>query len=150
MNNTVVMNIGLWTQNNIGPDFDVPKKYDEGKVVFLTCDDGAYEGIEKFINDSIGEDFFSKDRAYIKFDIILNNHSVYRFQYDIYNKKKKLLTENAEHRVAMNIDDGITYRIYMLKDFNFAQISYILKCQLVAIHHIIRKYLSFWLYIISA
>ena len=83
MNNTVVMNIGLWTQNNIGPDFGVPKKYDAGKIVFLKYDDDIYEGIEKFINDSIGEDFFSKDRAYIEFDIILNNHSVYRFQYDI-------------------------------------------------------------------
>ena len=142
MNNTVIMNIGLWTQNNIGPDFGVPKKYDAGKIVFLKYDDGIYKGIEKFINDSIVEDFFSKDRAYIEFDIILNNHSVYRFQYDIYNKKKKLLIENAEHRVAMSIVDVVAYRIDMLKDFNFTQISYILKCQLVTIHHIIRKFLN--------
>ena len=142
MNNTVIMNIGLWTQNNIGPDFDVPKKYDAGKIVFLAYDDGIYEGIEKFINSSIEFDFFNKDRAFVEFDIIINNNSVYRFQYDIYNKKKKLLTENAEHRVAMSIVDGVAYRIGMLKDFNFTQISYILKCQLVTIHHIIRKFLN--------
>ena len=90
MNNTVIMNIGLWTQNNIGPDFDVRKRYDAGKIVFLTYDDDIYEGIEKFINSSIEFDFFNKDRAFVEFDIIINNNSVYRFQYDIYNKKKKM------------------------------------------------------------
>ena len=134
------MNIGLWTQNNIGPDFGVPKKYDAGNIVFLKYDDDIYKGIEKFINDSIEFDFFNKDRAFVEFDIIINNHSVYRFQYDIYNKKKKLLIENAEHRVAMSIVDGVAYRIYMLKDFNFTQISYMLKCQFVAIHQIVCKF----------
>ena len=68
------MNIGLWTQNNIGPDFGVPKKYDAGNIVFLTYDDDIYEGIEKFINSSIEFDFFNKDRAFVEFDIIIDNH----------------------------------------------------------------------------
>ena len=95
------------------------------------------------LGDNHEFDFFNKDRAFVEFDIIINNNSVYRFQYDIYNKKKKLLIENAEHRVAMSIVDGVAYRIDMLKDFNFTQISYMLKCQLVAIHQIVCKFHNF-------
>ena len=84
------------------------------------------------------------DNDIIHYFIVDNNeknNSIECLENIFEERSQKLLIENAEHRAAMSIVDGVAYRIDMLKDFNFTQISYILKCQLVTIHHIIRKFL---------